>query len=386
MNVEYLIPKKALVIESFGFEDRKKREEFLSFPFKIYNQPPLKNYWVPPLQSEIRDILDPSRNPFWRHAQGIFFLARDSAGVARGRLMAIIDTYHNEIHRDDSAFFGFFECLNERETAQTLFQAAEKWAKSNRMQRLRGPLNPSMNDECGFLLEGFYLPSRIGMPYTPPYYLELAEKCGYQKAKDLFAWWMPAGVPLPERVRKIVERVKKREKLTVRRLNMKKFEKEVKILKEIYNQAWEKNWGFVPMTDEEFEWAAEKFKPIAWPDMIHILEVEDRPVACSIVLPDYHQVLKRLNGRITPWNFWKFFWYGRKINEVRLMALGILPEYRGKGLDAVLYAEALASGTRRGIRGGELSWTLEDNHLIHEGIQAMGGVLEKKYRIVEKSL
>jgi GNAT superfamily N-acetyltransferase len=258
------------------------------------------------------------------------------------------------------------------------------------MKRLMGPANLTSNDEWGFLLEGYDSPARIGMTYNPPYYLNLSESNGFTKARDVLAWYMDASTVVPERMVKIMERAKKREGIEIRPLSKKNFDADVLLIKELYNKIWEKNWGFVPMSDDEFRYQVGKLKPIIWYDMVHLALVKGKAVAFTLVAPDVNQALHKIDGELFRWTdpfaALKFLYYMSKVDDCRLMAMGILPEFRGKGLDAMLYMEILKSGRIRGVKGGELSWTLEDNDAVNNGIAAMGAKVVKKYRIVEKSL
>jgi hypothetical protein len=242
-----------------------------------------------------------------------------------------------------------------------------------------------MNDECGFLLEGFDASPVIMMPYNPPYYLEFCERYGFEKAKDLYAY-LKGEVGVVGRIAKLVERVKKKEHVVVRPIDMRQFDREVAIIKEIYNAAWELNWGFVPMTDREMDLMAKELKPIAEPELVLIAEVSGQPVGVSISLPDYNQVLKRLNGRLGPINLLKFLYYRRKITGLRGVLFGLKKEYRRTGINVVMYYETEMRGARLGYRWCEMSWNLEDNHLINRFDEAIGGKLYKKYRIYEKAI
>ena len=356
--------------------------DFLRLPFILYKDDP---FWVPPLVHDIKTTLNRKKNPFFEHAEAEYFVAREGAAPV-GRIAAIIDHNYNTYHGKKVGWFGFFECVDDPDAARALFRAACGWLRERGMEEVYGPASPTMNDEAGFLIEGFNKSPYIMMPYNPPYYNTLAEGEGFTKVKDLFAWYLSSAVAPPERIVRIVERVKERNRLTVRPIDMKNFRRELGVVKEIYNTAWEKNWDFASMTEAEVDFMAKKLRPIIIPEMIRFLEVDGRPVAVSIVVPDMNRVLKKMNGRILPFGWLKFLYYRRKVTEMRLFALGILPQYRGKGFDAVLNLEALMTGKRIGVTGGELSWTLEDNDPINKGIAAMGAELYKKYRVYRKDL
>jgi len=253
---------------------------------------------------------------------------------------------------------------------------------------MRGPINPSTNDECGFLLEGFDAPPMIMMTYTPRYYLEYMEQCGLEKSRDLYAYLSIIGdVSAGGRLERLAAGVKARVPgLTVRPANMKDFNRELAIVKEIYNSAWSHNWGFVPMTDEEISSMAKRLKPLIVPELLIMAEVNGEPAAFYMAVPDYNQVLRRVNGRLGPVGLLKFLWYSRKITAVRVLTMGVKEEYRKKGIEGVLYLEGLNAISKRGYERAELSWILEDNLLMRRACENMGGKLYKKYRIYEKKL
>lgn len=356
-------------------------ERFLRLPWTIYRDSP---HWVPPLLKDVRFRLDRARHPFFEHAKMDLFLAmRD--GKVLGRIAAVIDDRHNEFHKERTGFFGMFECVNEEAVARGLFAAAEDWVRSHGMNVIRGPMNLSMNDECGFLLEGFDSDPVIMMPYNPTYYLELCDRCGYVKAKDLYAY-LKSDVGVAGRVAKLVERIKEHEQVTIRPVDMKNFDSEVALLKEIYNAAWELNWGFVPMTDREMDQMAKDLKPIAEPSLILFAEVAGKPVGVSVTIPDFNQVLKKLNGRLGPLGILKYLYYKRKITGLRGIVFGLKKEYRRTGISTVMYYETETAGAKLGYQWCEMSWNLEDNDLINRFDEAIGGKLYKKYRIYEKPL
>jgi GNAT superfamily N-acetyltransferase len=308
-----------------------------------------------------------------------------------GRISASADDNFIKFWNQKVGFFGWFECINDQAVANALFQEGEKFFKSEGVEEVRGPASFTSNDDYfGFLLEGYDSPARIAMTYNPPYYLQLTEKAGYTKVKDLFAWYLPAENDPPERIVKIVERTMKRERITIRPLNMKKLFEDAKILQDLYNLIWEKNWGFVPMTDDEFKYQVTKLKDIVWPDFVVFAEVDGKAIGFNLVVPDINQVLIKMDGELfswkTPFALFTFLFNVGKINDTREMAMGIHPDYRKKGLEALLYLEALKTGKKRKVKGGELSWTLEDNEGINSGIAAMGGKVIKKYRIYTKKL
>jgi len=367
--------------EIHGVQSKKDLHRFIRLPWQIYRDDP---HWVPPLMRDVKFKLNRSKHPFFEHAEMELFLAYLGTKPI-GRIAAIIDQRHNEYHNEHTGFFGMFECIQDYDVAKSLFSAAEIWCKDKGMNRLRGPMNLSMNDECAFLLEGFDSAPVIMMPYNPKYYLEFCERYGFVKAKDLYAY-LKSEVGVNQRIGKIAERVKKKENVVVRPINMKKFDQEVALIKEIYNAAWEINWGFVPMTEAEMDLMAKELKPIAEPELVLFAEVNGKPVGVSVTVPDFNQVLKRLDGRFGPIGILKFLYYKRRITGLRALVFGIKKEYRRTGINTVLYYETEKAGEKLGYKWCEMSWNLEDNDLINRFDEAVGGKLYKKYRFYEKEI
>ena len=363
--------------------DKKRLDQFILFPWKVYQGNP---NWVPPLISEMKFILG-DRNPFFHHAEAAYFLARKDGDVV-GRIAAIVDRNHINIHKEQAGFFGFFECLPDVTVAQELLNAAAAWLRERDIEIMRGPMNPSVNDECGFLLDGFDSPPMIMMTYTPLYYLEYMERCGLTKSKDLFAYIsIIKDVSAGGRLEKLASGVRARVPgLTVRPANMKQFQRELETVKDIYNSAWSHNWGYVPMTNEEIEAMAKRLKPLIVPELLIMAEVNGSPAAFFMAVPDYNQALSKINGRLGPVGIVKFMWYSRRIRDIRVLTLGVKEEYRKKGIEGLLYLESFKAAMKKGYERAEMSWILEDNVLMQRGCELMGGKLYKKYRIYEKKL
>jgi GNAT superfamily N-acetyltransferase len=362
-------------------------KEFVELAYRIYAG---DADWPPPLRSDVRWMLDEAKNPFWKHAKRTLFLARRD-GRAVGRIASIVDDEHNRVHGEKTGFFGFFECENDAEAARALFAAAEAAAGAMLpgCDRLRGPANPSLNDEVGALVPQESEPGLpfLMMTYNPAYYLDLFAEAGYAKVKDLVAILAPVGDLSFRRLARLSEAVRKREKsLVVRPIRMDRFDEDLAIVKTIYNGAWEKNWGFVPMTSEEIDAMAKKLKPIIHAPYILFVEIGGKPVGFHLALPDFNQVLVKMGGSLFPFGWLKFLTERKKIDRVRTMALGVLPEYRRKGIDAVLYYEAAKEGIRIGHKWAEFSWMLEDNLDILKPLEVFGGRIYRRYRLVEKRL
>jgi len=358
-------------------------DQFIRFPWDVYKGNP---NWVPPLLGEMKFILG-GKNPFFRHAEAAYFLARNNGEVI-GRIAAIIDRNHINIHNEQAGFFGFFECLPDPSVAEGLLSAASRWLKDRDIELMRGPMNPSANDECGFLLEGFDSPPMIMMTYTPPYYLDYMERCGMTKVKDLYAYIsVIKNVSAAGRLEKLSAGLKARVPgLIIRPANMKQFNKELTAVKDIYNSAWSHNWGFVQMTDEEIDSMAKRLKPLIVPELLIMAEVNGNPAGFFMAVPDYNQALSKINGRLGLVGIMKFLWYSRKISDIRVLTMGVKEEYRRKGIEGLLYLESFKAAMKKGYERAEMSWVLEDNTLMQKGCELMGGKLYKKYRLYEKKI
>jgi GNAT superfamily N-acetyltransferase len=377
--------------------------DFLLLPWtaQIYKNDP---NWVPNLISEDKKLLNPAVHPFHQHAEVELFVAyaerknerTEGRKNAVGRIAAIVNHKHNEFYstgggpasggKDQTGFFGFFECINDREVSGRLFQSAADWLKSKGMKLMRGPMNFSTNETCGLLIEGFDSPPVVMMTYNPPYYLELMDSAGLVKAKDLYAWYLSSDIEIPDKMVRVAERVKSHHNIVVRPADMRRLDKEVDIIKEVYNKAWSDNWGFVPMTDAEFRFMAKDMGKVIDPSLLLIAEVNGQPAGFSLALPDLNQALRHVNGRLFPFGIFKFLWYARRINGARVVTMGIIPEYRKRGIDVIFYIESIRNAKAKGYKWGELSWILEDNVLMNRTIESLGARLYKKYRIYEKPL
>jgi hypothetical protein len=362
------------------------RNAFIQLPYRLYRGDP---HWVPPLVMERRDFLDPKKNPFFEFGHVRLFLARRGGAVV-GRIAAVEDPRYNGLHGTRDGAFGLFECEDDAGAARALFDAAAAWLRPRGLQRMLGPLSFSTNYECASLVDGFDSPPAVLMAYNPRYHARLYEAAGFAKAKDLLAFELSADAPPPEKVVRIAEKIRLREGVVVRGANMKDFQSDVRRLKEVYNAAWEKNWGFVPMTDREFDHMARELRPVVVPELVRIAEVKGEPVAFAMTLPDANVALKAAGGRLTrfglPIGLVKLLWASRRIRRLRLVTLGVKEGFRKRGLDAVLYLDTLRIAYELGYQGGEISWTLEDNHLVNRAIESMGGNPSKKYRIYERPL
>ena len=354
--------------------------QFVKFPWKIYLK---SSKWVPPLICDVKRIISENKNPFWLHARRQLFLAYDGNNNVVGRIAAIIDYNYISFQDDKCGFFGFFECINDAQTAKALFCSAQEWLNEQGIKKMIGPMNPSTNDECGFLLEGFDIPPSFMMPYSPKYYLNLAEQSGLKKVKELYAYNMDISADSRvKRLERVVEMAKKKlTGLKIRAVRKDSYEEDLKAAISIYNRAWEKNWGFVPWSDEEFVSIASKLKMIIDPDMIVIASIGEESVGMLISLPDYNQVLKKLKGKLFPFGIFKFLHYRKKIDALRLMVMGVVKEYRHKGIEAIMYERGLKNALRIGYKHCELSWVLDDNIMTQRAAEMMSGRIYKKYAV-----
>lgn len=364
-------------------ETKKDLNIFLKFAWEIYKG---DENWVPPLLFDKKKILNKEKNPFFKHAEMDSFLALRGDKIV-GRISAIKNDRHNEYHNDKIGFFGFFECFDDQEAANLLFDTAKEWLHTRGLTEMRGPANPSSNDEYGLLVDGFDDPPRLLMTYNPSYYGKLIENYGFQKSKDLLAIKLENHkLKEAEKIWRSIDLVKKRTGLSVRSLNMKKFNSELEIFKEVYNKAWAPNWGFVPLTDEEIDAMAEDLKPLVDPNLVLFGEINGETVCAALVMPDYNFIFKEMNGRLLPFNWIKLFTQNKKIPWARIITLGVIPGFQKRGLDAVLYAEIVLRAEQRGILLGEASWILEDNDMMIRGADLMKGEVYKRYRVYDKTI
>jgi len=370
-------------ITVFSVRSKSDLNKFLKFPWLIYKDNP---HWVPPLLYDIKKVLNKKKNPFFNHADIELFLAVKEGSVV-GRIAAIKNDLHNKEHNDKVGFFGFFECINDQEVADKLFDTAAQWISEKGLTAMRGPANPSVNDIYGLLIDGFDDPPRILMPYNPKYYMDLMDNYGFQKAKDLYAWKISKEkMETNDKIKRVADIALRRSNATIRPLNMKDFNNELEKVKFVYNKAWEPNWGFVPLTDKEIDALAADLKPLVDPNLVLFLEIENKTVGFALTMPDYNFIFKEMNGRLLPFNFIKLFTKRKTIPWARIIILGVIPEFQKRGLDAALYYEIMVRAEKRNIVRGEASWILEDNDMMNRGAETMRGDLYKKYRIYEKEL
>lgn len=352
---------------------------FIRFLWNIY-----KNYpaWVPPLMMDRKKLIDREKNPFYKHTDAEFYLAEHEGEVV-GRIAAIVNYNHNKEHEENIGFFGFFECINDQTVANALFDKAREYLQAHSMTAMRGPFNPSVNDEIGLLIEGFDISPTVMMTYNPPYYIELIENYGFKKIKDLYAYLLDQKTVYTDRFNRAHELVKQRQNIAFRTFDMKHFKDEVEKVKGLYNKAWARNWGAVPMTNEEFDALAADLKMIIVPELVIFAEKDGKPIGFALSLPDINIALKyNKNGYFLP-GLYHLLTKKKKINLVRIITLGVLPEYLSTGAGAALFYETAINAKKLGYSYGEASWILEDNERMTKSAEAMQGIINKRYRIYE---
>ena len=362
---------------------------FIDLPWKIYADSP---HWVPPLKIAVRDLLNTKKNPFFKHAT-LYPLLAYKDGECVGRIAGVVDENHNKFHEEKVAFFGFFEVINDQAVANLLLDAVLDWAKKQGLKILRGPANPSTNHECGLLVEGYLDPPTVMMTYNPPYYSTLFDKWGLVKAKDLLAYSVDHKNKLSDRIVAQAQKLSQGGLVKFRAVNMSDFDGEVERILSIYNDAWERNWGFVPMEPDEFRHLAKDMKTIMDPELCLIAEVRGEAVGFALTLPDVNQAFKKVkDGKLLPTGLLKLLWHtkgpGKKttINRCRVLTLGIKKAYREYGIGALFYMEYFKRGPALGYPIGEASWILEDNRPMNKALQMMGAEKTKTYRIYDREI
>jgi hypothetical protein len=370
-------------IEIISVEGGSALKDFIDLPWRIYADTPR---WVPPLKKDVRHLLDSRSHPFWEFSERVLFLARRGS-EAVGRIAGIIDRRNNQFHDEEMGIWGFFECVDDAEVAETLFSSVETWVRHKGMTFMRGPLNPSANYEAGLLVQGFDDPPVLLMTYNPPYYSRLVESCGFAKEKDLFAFRIDGGYRLPEWMDRLAGRIARKKGIHIRPYRPKDEDAEFDRIREIYNDAWSANWGFVPLTDEEMRGIQKSVRSFADPDLTFFIDYEDEPAAVCVIFPDINPLLKRLNGRIGLLGLLKARLYSREINGLRLLMFGVKEQYRQLGVPMLAFHHIFEVVRKKGkYEYMEMGWTLEDNEAINSLIEEAGGRRCKKFRLFRKSL
>ncbi|KQC03894.1 MAG: hypothetical protein APR54_02215 [Candidatus Cloacimonas sp. SDB] len=362
---------------------RKLLNSFIKFPFELYKNDP---YWVAPLIMEQKKIFNKKKNPYFEHSEAQFFLAYKDNEV-KGRISAHTNTQHNKTHNDKVGFFGFFECVNDQEIADALFDAAGDWLLNRKMDTMRGPASFSVNDECGLLVDPFDSSPMLMMTYNPEYYLDLLENYGFKKAMDLLAYHVEVKEP-PERLARLSRKIEERGHFTVRALsskNKRKLRSDIETIYRIYEEAWKNNWGYVPCSAKEFDQIVDKLMPIIKPEFVFIAEIDNKPVGLSVTLPDYNFVLKKIRGRLFPFGWLKFLLNVNKIPGLRVPIMGVLDEYKNRGIDVVFYCKSFETAVnhKNPYADAEFSWILESNEMMNKIAESLTGEVYKRYRMYD---
>ncbi|MDP4198265.1 MAG: GNAT family N-acetyltransferase [Bacteroidota bacterium] len=362
------------------------RLRFVRMVWDIYGSDP---NWVPPMEMDRMKLIDTAKNPFYQHTN-IRFWTAERDGKIVGRIGASINDNYIKAQNEQAGFFGFYESINDPDVANALFEPAERYLRENGMKVAYGPANPSSNDEYGLLIEGFSRPPVLLLTYNPPYYASLFEQNGYAKDHDLYAWLLSQETARSDKLMRVASALRERNKITIRPMNPKRFNAELDLIKYIYNTAWE-NRGFFPMTDAEFDFLAKDLKPIYDPNLIFFAEVEGKPIGFALSLPDvnqaFHAGIRIPRGMLNlPIALWNLFTKKKAIDTVRIIVLGVLKEYRNRGVDALLYSATMEAAKRKGYKYGEASWVQESNTQMNRAAQMMNGEKYKTYRVYKKTL
>lgn len=374
-------------VEIVEVRNRRDRDRFIAFQWNVYRNDPL---WVPPLWMDRRTFFNPAKHPFYKHGTAALFLAMRNGQVV-GRIMASQDPNYNEFHGTDVGCFGAFETIDDPAVSAALLDAAADWVRQQRRTALMGPLDYSTNYPCGLLVEGFDTPPRMLMNHNPAYYQPLVESWGLTKAMDLYCWWYPRTLPLEQKWARVAKRLAERAKFVIRPANKRRFYQEAELIKSLYPRLFEKNWGFVPLSDAEFDHMVSELKMLIIPDLCLFAEVDGEPVGFSLTVSDVNEALKHINGRLTtfgiPIGLCKLLYHYKRAKTARLMVIGVLPEYRRRGILEMLILRTSEYGKQvMGYDAAELGWTLEENELINRAIAATGASRYKTYRIYDKQL
>jgi len=366
--------------------DRRDLRRFVTLPSALYRNEPR---WIAPLELDVRKRLDRSRNPFFEHAEAEYFLAwRDGEPV--GRISAHIDHRFNEFQSNRWGMFGFFESERSQETAHALLGAAEVWLRERERDRMVGPMDFTTNDECGLMIEGHERPPIILSSWHHPYYQELLESYGLVKAMDLLMWSLHISgrSNVRDAIWRRAERVESEYGIVVRSMRKRDLDAEVSRFLEVYNAAWERNWAAVPLSEKEVRHYAKDLRPILDENWAFIAERTDtgEVVGAALTLPDYNQVLAHLHGRLLPFGWAKALYWRRRIDAVRVFALGVKPDYQHTGVAARFYQLHFDAAERTPQKGGEMGWVLETNRPMNRAMEGMGGSIVRRFRVYERTL
>jgi GNAT superfamily N-acetyltransferase len=374
-------------IEITRVESRAECDAFIKFPWRIYAN---DRAWVPPLLIERKEFLS-RKHPFYEHGDAALFLAR-SGGEIVGRIMAGDDPNYNGLHGTNVGCFGLFESIDEPAVAAALFEAAAGWLRRKGRDEIMGPIDYSTNYVCGLLIDGFQHPPMLLTSHNPAYYGTLIERWGFEKIMDLYAWWFADPAEAAARLRRLANALKKRlEVVSFRPVNLPDLVADGRRIRDIYNEAWRNNWGYVPFTEKEFDYMTKELKPLVVPELAIIAEVAGKPVGFILAIPDINVALRHVkNGRLTtfglPIGLAKILYYKGKTKTARLIALGVVPKFRRHGIAEMLVLRVIEEGMHKRGFTPELSLTLETNFMINRFLEAIGAARYKTYRIYRRAL
>jgi GNAT superfamily N-acetyltransferase len=371
------------MLKVVAVDSPKQLRQFIMLPFELYKN---EANWVPPLISDQKKFFNPAKNPYYQHSEVKLFLALKDEKVV-GRISAHSNTQHNKEHKENIGFFGFFDSIDDQEVANALFDTAYEWNMTRGFTSMRGPMNFSVNEEIGLLVDGFDTPPMVMMRHDMRYYQKLYESWGLVKTMDLYAY-LSIRNEMPERIQRMVDLVTRRTGVKIRSLsrNKKEMKKDIETVFEIYTKAWEYNWGNVPMTKAEFDHIVKELLPIADPDMVFIAEIDGKPAGFSLALPNYNEVLKVMNGRVNPITLIKAAIAKKHIGSARVITMGVIKEFQGRGIDSVFHYHSYTNGIPKGYVRGEFSWVLEINTLMMHVAEKLDAVIYKTYRLYDKAI
>jgi hypothetical protein len=373
-------------MEIIKVDSKKLLNQFIKFPFKLYKDDP---YWVAPLIMDQKNFFNEKKNPFFEHSEAQLFLLLKQGQIV-GRISAHTNTMHNKTHKDKIGFFGFFECIDDQEIADKLFDTARDWLRNKGMDTMRGPANFSVNDECGLLVDPFDSSPMLLMTYNPEYYLKLYENYGLKKEMDLYAYHVEVKQP-PERLSRLSRKIENRGNFVVRALsskNRKKLRSDIEKIYRLYEEAWKDNWGYVPCSSREFDMIVDKLMPIIRPEFVYLAEIDGKAVGMSVTLPDYNFILKKVRGRLFPFGWLKLLLNLNKIPNLRVPIMGVLDEYKNRGIDVVFYCKSFetAASHKNPYKDAEFSWVLETNTMMNKIAKTLTADIYKTYRMFDISI
>lgn len=368
-------------IESVAVERPRERQRFVALARRFRGASP---QYVPPLASEVARLLDPQRNPALLRARQALWIARDERGEPRGRVGALYDPRHAESLGERAGWFGFFDAADAA-TARDLLDRAWDWARSQGAETMLGPADPDTNHECGCLVEGRDELPYMMMPHHPPEYAAWIEAAGLRRAKDLLAFETTIETFPEERLRPVVARIVSRGGFALHAVTKHNVPRMLELAREVYNEAWRGNWGFLPLSREEFHFEARGFRPLLERDFCWVATRGGAPAGFILSVRDVNPVIQAIGGRLLPFGILRFPFLYRKVSRMRVLALGIVPEFRNRGLETALIHASASAAMRRGITACEMSWVLEDNSAMTRLADALGGRVSRRYRIYRRS-